>query len=43
MVEHLNMVVGTSAGALYDQTGSGLWNCEQAIINLVADFVSSLP
>jgi hypothetical protein len=37
------MVMVTTADPLCGQTGEGLWSHQKANINLVADFVSSLP
>jgi CubicO group peptidase (beta-lactamase class C family) len=43
VVDELDMVVVTTANPLYGQTGDGPWNHEKNIINLVADFIASLP
>jgi hypothetical protein len=43
LVDSLNMVVVATADSLHGQTGEGPWKHEKAIINLVADFIASLP
>jgi hypothetical protein len=43
VVPDLDMVFVTTADPLYGQTGDGPWNHEKAIINLVLDFIASLP
>ena len=43
VVDSLDLVIVTTADPLYGQTGDGPWNHEKAIINLVADFIASLP
>ena len=39
----LDLVVVTTADPLYGETGDGPWNHEKSIINLVTDFIASLP
>jgi len=43
VIDELGMVVVTSADPLFGQTGYEPWNHEKAIINLVADFIASIP
>ena len=43
LVPELNMVVVVTADPLYRQHGSGPWKRERANLNLVADFIRSLP
>lgn len=43
VVYELDMVIVTAADPLYGETGDETWNHEKAIINLVADFIASLP
>jgi CubicO group peptidase (beta-lactamase class C family) len=43
LVDELDMVIVTTADPLYGQTGQGPWNHEKANLNLVADFIKSLP
>jgi CubicO group peptidase (beta-lactamase class C family) len=43
LLEDLNMVIVVTADPLYKQHGDGPWQLEKANLNLVADFVASLP
>jgi CubicO group peptidase (beta-lactamase class C family) len=43
VVDELDLVVVTTADPLYGETGDGTWNHEKSIINLVADFIASMP
>jgi CubicO group peptidase (beta-lactamase class C family) len=43
LVDELDMVVVATADPLYAQTGDEPWRLEKANLNLVADFVASLP
>jgi CubicO group peptidase (beta-lactamase class C family) len=43
LVDELDLVVVATADPLYGQHGEGLWQFEKANLNLVADFVASLP
>lgn len=43
LADELDMVVIVTADPLYGQTGQEPWNHEKANINLVADFLASLP
>jgi hypothetical protein len=42
-VNDLDMVVVVTADPLFGQHGGGPWNLEKANLNLVGDFISSLP
>ena len=43
LVDDLDMVVIVTSDPLYGQTGDSPWSHEKANINLVADFIASLP
>ena len=43
LVDALDVVVVVTADPPYGQTGQEPWNRERANINLVADFIASLP
>ncbi len=43
LLDDLNMVVVATADPLYGEIGDGPWKIEKANLNLVADFVASLP
>ena len=43
VVDELDLVVVTTADPLYGEIGDGPWNHEKSNINLVADFIASLP
>jgi hypothetical protein len=43
VVSDLDMVIVTTADPLYGETGDEPWKHEKAIINLVADFIASIP
>jgi CubicO group peptidase (beta-lactamase class C family) len=43
LLDELDLVIVTVADPLYGQTGDGPWNHEKAIINLVSEFINSLP
>ena len=43
VLEELDMVIVVTADPLYGQSGDGPWKLERANLNLVADFIASLP
>lgn len=43
VVDALDLVIVVTADPLYGQTGDGPWAHEKANLNLVADFIASLP
>jgi hypothetical protein len=43
LARELELVVVVTADSLYGQTGQEPWNHEKANINLVSEFISSLP
>jgi hypothetical protein len=43
LLQDLDMVLVVTADPLYGQTGDGPWRHEKANLNLVADFIGSLP
>jgi CubicO group peptidase (beta-lactamase class C family) len=43
LVDDLDLVVVATADPLYGQIGDGPWQLEKANLNLVADFIASLP
>jgi CubicO group peptidase (beta-lactamase class C family) len=43
VLQDLDMVLVVTADPLYGQTGDGPWRHERANLNLVADFIASLP
>jgi len=43
LVDELNMVIVVTADPLFGQHGDGPWKHEKANLNLVADFINSLP
>jgi CubicO group peptidase (beta-lactamase class C family) len=43
LVDEFDMVIVVTADPLYGQTWEQPWNHEKANINLVADFIASLP
>jgi hypothetical protein len=42
-VDELDMVIVVKADPLFAQHGGGPWEHEKVNLNLVADFISSLP
>jgi hypothetical protein len=42
-VDDLDLVVVSTADPLYAQIGDEPWSLERANLNLVADFIASLP
>ena len=43
LFDETDMVVVATADPLYAQSGDGPWKLEKANLNLVADFIASLP
>jgi len=43
LLDEIDVIIVTTADPLYGQTGQQPWNHEKAIINLVAEFINSLP
>jgi CubicO group peptidase (beta-lactamase class C family) len=43
VLDELDMVIVVTADPLYGQSGDGPWKLERAKLNLVADFIASLP
>ena len=43
LLDDLNMVIVVTVDPLHLQWGDGPWRLEKASLNLVADFIASLP
>ena len=43
LIKELDMMIVVTADPLYGQTGQEPWNHEKANINLVSEFIRSLP
>jgi hypothetical protein len=43
LLDELDMVIVVTVDPLHGQHGDGPWKIEKANLNLVADFVASLP